>query len=503
MEKLNILVELRPALDGYAGIPQECRLLFSGLASHQANVVEGLIQSSMEFLPCTPAKNDLSVADHVRIDAYSRVIVALEKTSGTFKLTDYLRRRWVAFKLILRSRSSASNKIIQTSRFNPVGFEDFLWRKLFAKTLPAHAFQNVTSRQMQVLGIPWGVLHMCGLWSKRLFGSAKYPKLSLIGTDVFIAQTPFPGELNSATQLVVRYHDTVPVFLPHTIGNMAKHQANHYEALKANVAAGAYFACVSEATRMSLLQIFPELEERAITIENMVSHHFYLEEAAPKHVGQILASRLNPMVSVQTNSEKQADRCPDYLLMVSTIEPRKHHEMLLDAWECLRNQYGLDVKLVLVGNVGWGAQAVLERMKPWLAYGNLILLSGVPADELRILYRNAALTVCPSVAEGFDYSGVEAMCSGSVVLASDIPVHKEIYGEAADYFKTYDVHDLVDKLRLLLSHEQLQLEKKSTLRQMGQVISKEYQPASILPKWNVFLDKVRHRNSDKLSQAIK
>jgi glycosyltransferase involved in cell wall biosynthesis len=503
MEKLNILVELRPALDGYAGIPQECRLLFSGLANNQANAVEGLIQSSMEFLPCTPSQNDLSVADHVRIDAYSRVIVAIEKASGTFKLTDYLRRRWVTLKLTLRSRFSVNGKIIQATQFNPVGFEDFLWRKLFAKTLPADAFQSVTSRHMQVLGIPWSVLHMCGLWSKRLFGSVKYPKLSFTGTDVFIAQTPFPGELNSATQLVVRYHDTVPVFLPHTIGNMAKHQANHYEALRANVAAGAYFACVSEATRMSLLQIFPELEGRAVTIENMVSHHFYLEEAAPKHVGQILVSRLNPMMSVQTNSEKYVDKCPDYLLMVSTIEPRKHHEMLLDAWECLRKQYDLDVKLVLVGNVGWGAEAVLEKMKPWLANGNLILLSGVPADELRILYRNAALTVCPSVAEGFDYSGVEAMCSGSVVLASDIPVHKEIYGEAADYFKTYDVHDLTDRLRFLLSHEQPQLDKKSALRQKGQTISKKYQPTSILPKWNAFLYKVRHRNSEKTTQVTK
>jgi glycosyltransferase involved in cell wall biosynthesis len=159
----------------------------------------------------------------------------------------------------------------------------------------------------------------------------------------------------------------------------------------------------------------------------------------------------------------------------------------------------MDVKLVLVGNVGWGAETVLERFKPWLARGNLILLSGVPADELRMLYRNAALTVCPSVAEGFDYSGVEAMCSGSVVLASDIPVHKEIYGEAADYFKTYDVHDLVGRLRFLLSHEQAVLDQKSALRQKGQTISQKYQPASIMPKWNAFLDKVRHTSTDKAS----
>ncbi|MDR7927306.1 hypothetical protein RIE95_09980 [Acidithiobacillus thiooxidans] len=49
------------------------------------------------------------------------------------------------------------------------------------------------------------------------------------------------------------------------------------------------------------------------------------------------------------------------------------------------------------------------------------MLHSVPAEALRLLFRQAVVTVCPSVGEGFDFSGVEAMRCGGVVAASDIP----------------------------------------------------------------------------------
>jgi glycosyltransferase involved in cell wall biosynthesis len=491
VRKLNILVELRPALDGYAGIPQESRLLFSGLADNQDLNIEGLIQSSMEFLPVTPSKLNSDKANHVYIDAYSKLILAIEKNNNAFKLKDYLKRRWAALKLTITSVALPNKNIIVPIKFNPKGFEDFVWRKFFSKTLPPSLFARVTSRHMQIISIPWGVFHMIGLWTKRFLGHSRYPNVAMSETDIFIAQTPFPGKLINDTKLVIRYHDAVPIFLPHTIGNMVKHQANHYEALKANVEAGAYFACVSETTRSVLLEIFPELAQRAVTIENMLSHHFFpVIEESPEHVSQIISSRCRSTNSNLNNTKILFNKSDKYLLMVSTIEPRKNHEILLDAWECLKIEYQSDAKLVLVGNPGWNSEALLERMSPWIASGDLILLSGVPADELRVLYRNAALTVCPSVAEGFDYSGVESMSSGGIVIASDIKVHREIYKDAAEYFSTYDSKSLVDKLRILLSDDQETTLLKSDLRRKGLMVSERYTARIIMPKWTDFLNRI-------------
>ena len=49
-KKMKVLLEMRPALDGFAGIPQECRLLFRALARHADVEVEGLMQTSLRFL---------------------------------------------------------------------------------------------------------------------------------------------------------------------------------------------------------------------------------------------------------------------------------------------------------------------------------------------------------------------------------------------------------------------------------------------------------------------
>jgi glycosyltransferase involved in cell wall biosynthesis len=484
VQKLNILVELRPALDGYAGIPQETRLLFSSLAGDKNLNVEGLIQSTMYFLPKTPKHMDPGIESHVYINANSKLILAIERINNTFKLNDFLKRRWIELKHVIKSPNS---NIIISTQFNPKGFEDFVWRKFFSKSLPPSLFQCVTSRQMQVISIPWSVLHMIGLWTKRFFGSSQYPKISISEIDIFIAQTPYPGKLINNTKLVVRYHDAVPIFLPHTIGNMDKHQANHYEALKSNVADGAYFACVSDSSRKDLLRIFPEVESRAVTIENMVSHHYFIESSNTDYAKRIIQNRQSSSLASQLADFGIESK---YVLMVSTIEPRKNHELLLNAWESLKIQHKVHIKLVLVGNLGWGSEELLKRMRPWIESGSLILLSGVPADELRVLYRNASLVICPSVAEGFDYSGIEAICSGAIVLASDIAVHKEIYGVAAEYFATYDSNDLMKKINELLSDESSVIGKRAEKFDAGRAISYKYKPDFLLPRWKALINQI-------------
>jgi glycosyltransferase involved in cell wall biosynthesis len=176
---------------------------------------------------------------------------------------------------------------------------------------------------------------------------------------------------------------------------------------------------------------------------------------------------------------------PEYLLMVSTIEPRKNHLSLLTAWERLRLEKFPSLKLIVVGALGWHHETIIERFRPWLERREAFLLEDVLASELRVLYRHARATVCPSFGEGFDYSGVEAMRSGGAVAASDIPVHREIYGSAAEYFNPYAVEGIAEAIEQVIRPDKAR--HRDELVEKGARISALYTQDAILPIWRSFL----------------
>ena len=118
-----------------------------------------------------------------------------------------------------------------------------------------------------------------------------------------------------------------------------------------------------------------------------------------------------------------AGLAPDrYALFVSTIEPRKGHELLYRVWLSLLEAgvpQGHDFKLVFVGRAGWMTEALTGALKTdrRLA-GALIVLDRVSDAALDALYRNAAFCVYPSLYEGFGLPVVEAFARGKAVIAS-------------------------------------------------------------------------------------
>jgi hypothetical protein len=175
--------------------------------------------------------------------------------------------------------------------------------------------------------------------------------------------------------------------------------------------------------------------------------------------------------------------------MVSTLEPRKNHLLLLEAWERLKYTSLPGLKLIVVGSPGWDYKSVLAAFRPWAERGELFHLSAVPSFELRLLYKHATATVCPSLAEGFDYTGIEAMRSGGVVASSDIPVHREIYGDASIYFNPYSTEDAAAVIHRVIADENAGL--RAGLRERGVSIADRYTARAILPKWDAFFQSLR------------
>ncbi len=75
----------------------------------------------------------------------------------------------------------------------------------------------------------------------------------------------------------------------------------------------------------------------------------------------------------------------------------------------------------------------------------------LPDDELRVIYRNSLGFIYPSLSEGFGLQGLEAIASGTILLASNVPVFREIYGSHAFYFNPKDAVSVSSTMFSVLS----------------------------------------------------
>jgi glycosyltransferase involved in cell wall biosynthesis len=486
---LRILLELRPALGGHAGIPQATRLLFRNLSLLEEVRVAGLLQSGEHVLRAGLPPGDAGLFRPMSVDQQmnrlGRAVIAIEQGISDSPAHAALHTIGMAIKHFLGGTQKLTS-------FDPRYFKDFMWRRFFARTLPPEDFEIVMRAAFRIARIPWNAMHICALVTRKA-GYPLYPRLDTSDFDVMIAETPYPATVSKNTKLIVRYHDAIPLLMPHTISDRRFHQAFHYRALRKNVESGAWFVCVSDATRKDLLSIFPQAEARAITIHNMVSHDYFAEDSNPGRVKEIIKGRLNtrlnppldPVVKRKLLNGADGGETFEYLMIVSTIEPRKNHLTLLTAWERLRLDGFSKLKLIVVGSLGWHHESIVHRFRPWLERAEAFLLEDVLASELRLLYRHARATVCPSYGEGFDYSGVEAMKSGGVVIASDIPVHREIYGDAAQFFSPYSIDDLSGAVKSVVGANRSA--RREELIANGEIVAKRYDHTTVLVKWQTFL----------------
>lgn len=125
-------------------------------------------------------------------------------------------------------------------------------------------------------------------------------------------------------------------------------------------------------------------------------------------------------------------------VMVGTIEPRKRNAAILAAFDQLWSQ-GCAANLVMIGRIGWEIDTFVEQVKRHSRNGSsLFLCHQVDDAELHAAMTRADAIVMASKAEGFGLPIVEALSLGVPVIASDIPIFREIAGDAGCYFPPDD-----------------------------------------------------------------
>ncbi|OQP83611.1 hypothetical protein BTR14_22130 [Rhizobium rhizosphaerae] len=174
----------------------------------------------------------------------------------------------------------------------------------------------------------------------------------------------------------------------------------------------AHLATVSAFSRSELSSVLHQPAEDIAVLPNAVDH--------------LDGTQADPSVLDRYGLEKGS-----YFLFVGSPAPNKNLGRAIEAYASLKRP---DLPFVLVGK----AARVFSQEKSGAAPEGLLPTGRLSDAEIKALYQNALALIFPSIYEGFGIPPLEAMSLGCPALCSDIPVMREICGNAAAYFKPLD-----------------------------------------------------------------
>lgn len=251
---------------------------------------------------------------------------------------------------------------------------------------------------------------------KVWFEQRTFPKLAgQIKAD--IAHVPYwATPLTSPVKLVTSVLDVAPLIYPEYADSVG---GRLYNALvRATSGGSAHIITLSDAAKADITRYLD------VPADHITATHLGID------------SRFHPKLNAENDSAVQEKyNLPDkFVLYMGGFDIRKNVKRLLEAYTFVA-QSGDAVPLVMAGREPEWGKAVFPDLRQYAEELNLtdqiIWLGYVDEEDKPALYRLASIFVSPSAYEGFGLPVLEAMASGTPVVASDIPVYQETLGGGA------------------------------------------------------------------------
>src|SRR5258708_2160435 len=127
-----------------------------------------------------------------------------------------------------------------------------------------------------------------------------------------------------------------------------------------------------------------------------------------------------------------------YFIYTGNAYPHKNLELVIKSIALLNQETNIKIMFFVVTSRNIFIRRLEKFIKKRGAKEYVKLLGFVDDEKLQELYKKSVGFIYPSLSEGFGLPGLEALNAGTVLLASDIPVFREIYGRHAIYFDPTD-----------------------------------------------------------------
>lgn len=176
----------------------------------------------------------------------------------------------------------------------------------------------------------------------------------------------------------------------------------------------------------------------------------------------------------------------NYILFVGTFEPRKNLSLLLEAYMKYLETKTNTVDLVLVGTVGWGDEHFSDSLQKALKLSTVKRLGYLSDSELKVVYAGAKIFVFPSFYEGFGLPPLEAMASGTAVIASNVSSIPEVVGDAGILIDPNSQKELLEAITLLDNDDIL----RSEYEQNGLIQAQKFNWDDSIKKLNILFENI-------------
>ncbi len=251
------------------------------------------------------------------------------------------------------------------------------------------------------------------------------------------------------------HYDIIPVLFPetshpNTVAVFDEHFHSHLEHTE-------LFLCISNKTLEDVEDYCEKHKRKTPNLESI-------------RLGTNLPLNQAPSVHEHPNSNLAQSNLltQQYILCVGTLEPRKNHQQLLDAFDQVCQKTNLS--LIIVGKPGWLADHIQSQIEQHVHYGTRVHhLEAISDFDLAELYRHAWVNVVPSLYEGFGLPVIEALSRGCPTICANTGSLPEVGGRFVRTFSPYSVEELSELLIELLEHDEQYQELKSTSQQFRPV----------------------------------
>lgn len=191
---------------------------------------------------------------------------------------------------------------------------------------------------------------------------------------------------------------------------------------------GKWFSYPNRIYYKNLLPYLANKVHHVATVSNFSKSELITHGLAKENNISVIYNSVSNEFSRQAHYKKNSNE--PYFVSLGSRDPRKNIATLVDAWRILSDEYGLNLKLKIIG----GGNSGFKPEKINSISDNISFLGYLPDDQMIELLTNARALIYPSIYEGFGLPPLEAMAVETPVLCSNISVFKEVCGSAPIYF---------------------------------------------------------------------